>query len=197
MRSLLGAGIAASRRRRSGCRVFVGAAVIRGVVEKDAEGVAPPGAQDRHAMAHGRRRPAALRPDRPVPSGEHQALEVRERRRRAPRLRPRALLDEEELAAGVVLAGLGQVDHHLEREDEVAVEVAVQCVPVAWPVLQDERRRLGLPGSMALLQATRRACRATEWAGRAWCTSPGRSGAGGGRGRGAVRRPPRGRGAAR
>ena len=63
-------------------------------------------------------------------------MEVWERRRRTSRLGPRALLYEEELATRVVLARLGQVDNHLKRKDEVTVEVPVQCVPVAWTVLQ-------------------------------------------------------------
>jgi hypothetical protein len=52
----------------------------------------------------------------------------------------------------VVGPWLGQVDDHLEREDEVTVEVTVQRVPVARPVLQDQRGRLGLAGLMAHLK---------------------------------------------
>ena len=55
----------------------------------------------------GAARPAARRPDRPVAGGEHDGVAVADRHRRRPRLGPRALLDDDELATGVVdrLAG--------------------------------------------------------------------------------------------
>jgi hypothetical protein len=51
-------------------------------------------------------------------------------------LRPRALLHHQELSAGVVDAWAVEADDHLEREHQVAVEVAVQGFPVALPVPQ-------------------------------------------------------------
>ncbi len=45
-----------------------------------------------------------------------------------PRDWARPLLDEEELAAGVVSAGLREVDDYLQGEDQVAVEVAMERV---------------------------------------------------------------------
>ncbi len=55
-------------------------------------------------------------------------------------LGPGPLLEQQELAAGVVAAGAAQVDHDLQREHEVAVQVTVQRVPVVLPVPQQDRR---------------------------------------------------------
>jgi hypothetical protein len=67
-------------------------------------------------------------------------------------LRARALLKEQELSSGMVGSRFVQVDHDLQREDEVSVEVAVQGVPVSLAVAQQDRRRLVLPGVMARAQ---------------------------------------------
>jgi hypothetical protein len=73
-----------------------------------------------------------------------------ERHDLAARLHARPLLDQQELAALEVAAGLAQQDRGLDREDEVAVEVAVQAVVVARPVAQQQRRRPLLAAGMAL-----------------------------------------------
>jgi hypothetical protein len=58
-------------------------------------------------------------------------------------LGPGPLLDEQELTAGVVGAVLIEADDNLEREDQVAEQVAVQGVPVSGLVSeQDLRARL-------------------------------------------------------
>jgi len=69
-----------------------------------------------------------------------------------PGLGPHPALDHEELAAGVVGARLVEADHDLEREDEVAVEVAVQRVPPSWLVTEQQRGRVGLARPVALRQ---------------------------------------------
>src|SRR4051794_21299796 len=53
----------------------------------------------------------------------------------------RTLLEQHELAALEVDAGLAEHGDDLEREVDVAVEVLVQGVPVAGAVAQDQRRR--------------------------------------------------------
>jgi len=58
---------------------------------------------------------------------------------RGPGLGPGALFDQEELAAGVVLSWCVQVDDDLERKDLVAEDVAVQGVPTARLVSQQDR----------------------------------------------------------
>ena len=65
---------------------------------------------------------------------------------------PRALLEENELAALVVLAMLRQDRQDLKREVDVAVEILMKGVPVALAVAQDERGRSRLAGSPAALE---------------------------------------------
>ena len=52
----------------------------------------------------------------------------------------RPLLEEQELAPGVIDPGFVQVDDDLQGEDEVTVEVAVQRVPVSLAVAQQNGR---------------------------------------------------------
>ena len=123
-----------------------------GIVEQQAEGVAAAGTDRGHPVPDGCRRPAARGPHGPVAGGEHQAVAVRDQPRGAPRLRPRALLHQQELTPGVVLPGVAEVDHHLEREHQVAVQIPVQRVPVARAVAEQQRRRLGLARPVAPVQ---------------------------------------------
>src|SRR4051794_34494927 len=67
-------------------------------------------------------------------------------------LRARALLEEDELAAVEVDSRLRQDGQDLEREEDVAVEVLMEGVPVALAVAEDERRRPRLAGGGALLE---------------------------------------------
>ena len=107
------------------------------------------GADRRHAVADGGGGPSALGRHGPVPGGEDQAVTVRDEGRGPARLGPGALLQEQELAPGVVDPRVVQVDHDLQRKHEVAVQVAVERVPVLLPVLEQDRGGLGLPGRMA------------------------------------------------
>src|SRR5205807_368251 len=65
---------------------------------------------------------------------------------------PGPLLERDELSARVVHVRPVESDHDLQREHELAVEVAVQGVPVARPVAEQERGRPGLPCLVALLE---------------------------------------------
>jgi hypothetical protein len=117
-------------------------------------------------VPHRRRGPAAGGADRPVAGGEHDAAPLSQRRGVAAGLGARALLDGEELPSDVVDAGLVQPDHHLQREHQIAVEVAVQRVPVTGDVAQQDRCRLALPGRGAhgqpLLEGVRPGCGAAQ-----------------------------------
>ena len=55
-------------------------------------------------------------------------------------LRSRPLLEKQELAPGVIDPGFVQVDDDLQRENEIAVKVAVQRVPVSPAVAQQDGR---------------------------------------------------------
>src|SRR6266699_1511713 len=122
------------------------------VVEDQAEGVPAAGPDHRHAVPYWRGGPAAGRGHLPVPGGEHQPVALRDQRRGAPRLGPRPLLDEQDLPAGVICPRVVEVDHDLQREYLVAVQVAVQGVPVAGLVAQQDRGGPGLPGPVTDLQ---------------------------------------------
>ena len=132
--------------------------------ETEAEPLA--GADHGHAVPDRRRGPAPPGFHRAVAGGEHQAVTVRDERGRGPGLGPGPLLVEQELPARVIDARLAEVDHDLQREHQVAVQVAVQGVPVPGPVAQQDRRGLDLPGGVAgrqpVVQAVRPRRRAAE-----------------------------------
>src|SRR2546430_9123914 len=133
----------------------VGCQAGSGVVEDEAEGVPAAGADGAHAVPDRARGPAARAAHRPVPGGEDQAVALLQGDAGAAGLRPRPLLDHEELAAGVVRAVLVQPDHDLQREDHVADDVTVQRVPVPAPVAQQDLGALALPGPVAHLHPLR------------------------------------------
>jgi len=103
-------------------------------------------------VAHRGAVPAAHALRRALVHGEDRGIPLLQRHDLAARLHARPLLDQHELAAGEVAARGAQQHHDLEREDHVAIEIAVQAVVVARPVAQQERRRPGLAGLVALLQ---------------------------------------------
>src|SRR5262249_23676616 len=67
-------------------------------------------------------------------------------------LRPRPLRDEDDLAALVVLVPLRKRDENLEGEIDVAVEILVKGVPVAFPVAEDQGRGSALSGRAAAVE---------------------------------------------
>ena len=75
--------------------------------------------------------------DRAIMHRENNGLALAERHDLRPRLHPRALLGQDELAPGVVPAGLRQQDRHLQGKGEIAVKVLVQAVVVARVILQE------------------------------------------------------------
>src|SRR5580692_7603943 len=88
---------------------------------------------------------------RPVVNRENNAVALTERHDHRPALHTRALLRHDELAAGEVHAGVGQQNSQLEREDMLAVQILVQAVVVADPILKEKRRRPHLTGIVATL----------------------------------------------
>ena len=60
----------------------------------------------------------------------------------------RPLLRHHEFAARKITLRLGQQYRDLKRKDMLAVEILMQAVIVARPVLEQQRRRFALPGSM-------------------------------------------------
>src|SRR5205085_5491961 len=67
-------------------------------------------------------------------------------------LRARPLLEQHELAALEVDTALGEHRQHLEGEEDLAVEILVQRVPVTRAVAEDQWRGASLPGVLAALE---------------------------------------------
>src|SRR6185369_9216931 len=57
-----------------------------------------------------------------------------------------------EFSPRVVHTGSIETDDDLQREDQIAVEISVQSVPIAWPVAEQQRRRARLAAVVALLE---------------------------------------------
>ena len=76
--------------------------------------------------------------------GEDQRLSLFQDDHVAPRLCPRPLLNQQAFAAGIVSPAPAQDAGELERERHRAVQVLVQAVVAPRPVLEEQRRRLGL-----------------------------------------------------
>ena len=92
--------------------------------------------------------PLVLR-HRSVMHREIDGLALPKRHHLGPALHPRPLLAEDELAAGEIVARLGQEDGHLQGKGKLAVEVLVQAVEVAGDIFEQQRRRPRLAGCVA------------------------------------------------
>src|SRR6266478_8031512 len=125
--------------------------------------MAAAGTQHADAVTHRRSRPATAGGHRPVTSGEDQGLSLSDGGGGAAGLRAQALLDGEELTACVVHAGPVEADDHLERKHELAVEVAMQRVPVARPVPEQQGCGAGLPGPVTLSEPLVEVVRPRSW----------------------------------
>src|SRR3954451_11526891 len=122
------------------------------VVEDDPQRHALAGAHRRDAVAHRGAVVAARAADRSDTRREDRERAALEPDHVRARLRARALLDEDELAALEVGPGAVEDGHRLQREGDVAVEVLVQRVVAALDVAQDQRRRAVLVGGVAALE---------------------------------------------
>src|SRR5262245_41428930 len=97
-------------------------------MENDTQGEAAAGAQDADAMPHGHAVGAAFAGYRTLVDREDHALTARQFHHRGARLHAWALLGEHELAAAEIACRVAEQEGRLQREDLVAVEVAVQAV---------------------------------------------------------------------
>ncbi len=83
---------------------------------------------------------------------EHYAVALAKRYNDRPRLHTRPLLRHHEFATGKVLVGLRQQNRELKRENMLAIEVLVQAVVIAGPILEQKRCRPDLACLMANAQ---------------------------------------------
>ena len=95
-------------------------------MKDDAERMASSFAKRADAVTHGDAVGAATALDRPVVDREDYRLARLERDHIRPRLHPRTLLGQHELAAGELLSRPRQQEDRLQREVELAVKVLVQ-----------------------------------------------------------------------
>ena len=93
--------------------------------------MAPSFAQRADAVAHGNAIGAASALDGAVVDGEDHRLARLERHDMDPRLHPRPLLGQHELAAGKLLSRPRQQEGRLQREVELAVQILMQTIIVA------------------------------------------------------------------
>jgi hypothetical protein len=121
-------------------------------VEDKPDGVPLTRTHHRHTVTDWGGRPPTGRANGTLASGEHEPVALRQRGGGAAGLGARTLLEEQELSAGVTGAGLVEVDHNLQRKDPLTVEVTMQGVPISGPVLEQQRSRLRLTGTMATVQ---------------------------------------------
>src|SRR5262245_25542990 len=122
-----------------------------GVVEDDPERVALPRPHAADAVAELDAVHAARPLNGALVDGEDDAVASPERHHHGPRLHAGPLLRHHELAAREVLPGRGEECRELERKDVLPVEVLMEAVVVAGPVLEEERRRPRLAGRVAAL----------------------------------------------
>src|SRR5215831_441209 len=117
---------------------------LAGVVEDDAQRVARPRDDAAHAVAHGApiHAPGALAGS--VARREDDDLAPLGGDRLAPRLGPRPLLDQQEVAARVIDTPPAQEARELQGKDDIAVDILVQAVVAAALIAQQERRGPGL-----------------------------------------------------
>ena len=108
-----------------------------------------PDAHGADAVAHRGRRPSPGRAHRAVAGREHERLTLRDGGRRWPGTAPAAAARRRRTRRPCSRCPGGRGRHDLQREHELAVEVAVQRVPVARPVAQQQRRRAPLAGGVA------------------------------------------------
>ncbi len=78
---------------------------------------------------------------RPVMHSKDHRIALPQRHHLGPRLHPRPLLGQHELAAGEIAPWFRQQDRDLQRKHVLAIEVLVQAVVVALAILQQQRRR--------------------------------------------------------
>src|ERR1700760_3203152 len=89
---------------------------------------------------------------RPHMHSKSDGVALPERYNFGPRLHPRPLFGQDELATFEITTGFRQQNRDLQREHVLAIEVLMKAVIVTFAVLQQQRRRPRLARVMASLQ---------------------------------------------
>jgi hypothetical protein len=123
-----------------------------GVVKDDAEGVAMAGPYSTDAVTHVHPIASAGSAHRPVVDWENYPVTLTNRHDLSARLHAWSLLGQDKFAAGEIRSRFRQKNRHLQRKNMLAVKILMQAVVIVGAILEEERRRLGLPGTMAAIQ---------------------------------------------
>src|SRR5689334_22482678 len=89
---------------------------------------------------------------RPNMHRKGHAVALAKRHDLSPRLHAWTLFGQHEFATGEIAIRLGQQDRDLQRKDMLAIEILMQAVIIARPILQQQRRRPGLTRLVASLE---------------------------------------------
>src|SRR4051794_11182439 len=135
--------------RTFSARSFVG---LFGIMKNNTESPAIAGGDFADAVPDCYAVGTALPGGGPVPCCDHERIALAWQKRAAHRLRARRVLDQQELAAAVIAAGLRKEADHLERESDLAVDVLVEAVEIARAVAEHQRRWASLAVPVALLE---------------------------------------------
>ena len=123
-----------------------------GIMKNDTESPAIAGGDFADAVADSYAIGAALAGGGTVAGRDDERVALAGEERAAHRLRAGRVFDQQELAAGVVAAGLGEEADDLEGEGDLAVDVLVEAVEIAGAVAEDQRGRAGLASDVAVLE---------------------------------------------
>src|SRR5262245_18250672 len=100
------------------------------VMKDDAHRMPPARAQPAHRMPHVDAVDAPRSPHWAMVHGEYDRITLCQRDDFGPRLHPRPLFRQQELATGEIATGLREKKGHLQREDMLSIDVLVETVEV-------------------------------------------------------------------
>src|SRR3954451_15067481 len=123
-----------------------------GIVEDYTQRMAVAGTDPAYAMPEIDAIDSARALNRPDMHRKHHSIALAKRHYFGPRLHAWALLGQDEFTTREVAAGFGQQNRDLQGKNVLAVEILMQAVVVARLVLQQQRRRPGLPCGMAAFE---------------------------------------------
>ena len=116
-------------------------------MEDHADGVAMAGTDPADTMTQINPIRSACPLHGPVMHSKGDRVALPERNHLGPRLHPRPLLRQHELAAFEIAPRLRQQDRDLQREYMLAIEILMQAVVVTLAILQQQRRRPRCPAA--------------------------------------------------
>ena len=105
-------------------------------MENDPQRVPLPSAKAAHPMAHVHSMNAAPARHRTITNRKHERISTLEGHHHRSRLHARALLGQDKFAAGEIALRFRQKDCELKWENMLAIQILMQAVVIAGPVLK-------------------------------------------------------------